>query len=130
MAAKKKLRDSELVKLAHKMEELKAKKNSIDSKVHKLQAEIVSELQRRGTKALENNGTKITLVQNVSIVYHPDLLRDKVGPSGWKRITERVLSKEKLAQAVVAGKIDAAVVDECSEERVSSPYVKVSSRSE
>jgi hypothetical protein len=154
--ALKKLSDAELFVLAADYESGKKIENEGKKKASKAQKLITDELIRRKTKALENEGTKITLVQNESVVYDGDGLWDDLTPKQRRlafdedvnlnglsvetrkkireiipkeelaAVTTRRLNVDNLSVAVQEDKIDAKTVAKRASIVKSAPYIRVS----
>lgn len=124
------LSDRKLNELAKKHMELKSREAKAKADALKIQGRIVKELKRRGTKALETEDVRITVVAPEQVEYDPEELQASLSPSKFRKITERVINKTALSREVQAGRIDGELVAKCSKVNYKSPYIRVSGRSE
>lgn len=92
----------------------------------------VAALRKARLKSLsfEDEGCEVTvtLVEPSALVYDEDKLRKKVGAKVWSSITTAKLDKTKLSEAVRAGKVSPELLAECSTERESTPYLRLTEK--
>jgi hypothetical protein len=116
-----------------KLAELAKERDTLDARIKKLTASkkkrdqaIIKELERRGTKALDVAGVKITKVQGEIVEYDYDELKDVLGAAKFRAITKPVLDKDLLAKAVAKNRVELATVNSCATIRLKAPYILVS----
>lgn len=120
--------DRELARLAQEHKEIKNRIKALEAKAGKRKDVILAELERRGLKAIETEEVRVTMVQRTVVNYHVDQLKERLGPSKFKRITKPVVDKDALAEAVQQGKVNMEDVDACSSLQYQAPYITVSPR--
>lgn len=119
------MRDSEIFQLVEKQVEYASKAKKYEAKADEIKEKVIREMERRDLKALENDNLRVTYVQNETVKYSLDLLKEHLQKATIKRITSEVLDKAKLSAEVQVGHIPQDVVAECSEVFYSKPYIKV-----
>lgn len=120
--------DAQIIKLYRKREEIKNKMASLNSLATDASEKIVAEMQSRGTRMIENDGQRVTLVCPEPVVYDEEAARTilKRSPKGravLKRITIEVIDKKALSSEVQAGNIQAATVNKFASVKPSKPYL-------
>lgn len=125
-----KLTDSRLAELAQRHKELKAKEAKFKADAEKIQGKVIKEMTRRGTKAIEHQGSKeivrVTVVQQESVDIDFEKLKHRLKPNHARKVTKEVLDIAALQQLVQSGKVSPATVAACSEVTPKKPYMLVS----
>ncbi len=112
------------------LESLRNEKDRIDAEIKKIQSDLITHLDEHETKTLdvEVDGRPVTItrVQAVRTEIDEVALRESLDKSEWLKVTTRVLDKKKLEAHIASGEIDVRVVADCTSEKPSSPYIKLS----
>lgn len=151
--------DKQLFSLLDERQDLLDRIAKLQAKADKMKGQVIEEMERRGTTALENDRFRVSYVVNSTVTYDEDALfkdltpaqrreafRDEVNLNALKpdtrravieslpraerrQATTRVLDVSSLSAAVQAGKVPFDVVDKHSAVKESAPYIRVSIRS-
>jgi len=121
-----KLTDKELATLARKREAVKEEMAELQDKYDKFSDKILTELEKRGTKAIEHDGVRIAYVQGKSTIYNFDAMKKSLPTPLLKKITKEVLDTSALQEMVQKGKISPAKLAKFTEIRENAPYPKIS----
>lgn len=118
------LSDQQLFDLAEENEVEAQRIAKLVQQLDKNKAEVIAELEARGTQALEHGGYRINGVwANDTWIDETGLLLDLPKPLR-KKVTKRVLDKKRLSQAVQAGEIDPVVLAAHSGTKPKKPYYR------
>jgi hypothetical protein len=120
--------DSRLYQIARRKDEAAQREKDGKREKDDLNAKLVGELQRRRTKSMERPGVKVTLVEPEETKYDWDVLASLLTPRILRSIQVEAVDKEKLAEAVQAGRIDTALLAQATTVTQKSAYVNVSIR--
>lgn len=66
-----------------------------------------------------------TRIQATSIIIDEPKLKKRLGLALWNRVSTRTLDKKKLEAYIASGEVKASIVAECSIDKTSAPFVKV-----
>ena len=116
--------------LSLELAKIKGEKKALTLKEQELQAELLDVLEKTGqqTHVFTDNGqsVRVTRVQSSTMIIDEPRLKKRLGTAGWNRISTRMFDKRKLDLALRDGLIKATIVAECSEQKESSPFIKIS----
>lgn len=151
-----KFTDRELVQLARQAEKAKQKVEKAKQEEAALKKQVLDEMQLRGTKAIEHDGTRLTFVQAERVHYDEQSLYGLLTPAQRRMVfnenvdlnalpaktrkavmevvpksqrlavTTRSLDVSALSQATQSGSIDVEVANSVSEVVPSAPYYRLS----
>lgn len=121
--------DAELAENGKKYKSAQRREATAKKAKEDLRDLIKPELVARGTRSLETNGVKITHVTPEEVVYNWDKLRKRLSKKQLRRIQVDAVDRQKLAEAIEDGIVDAADVEQCSEIVQKSGYINVSIQS-
>lgn len=111
------------------LHDLRAEAKALGIQIGEKQADVLVQMDKQGIKSHKVKVGKTILTatkqQNHTLVYDEDKLRKRLGSALWNKITTRVLDKKKLEAFVASGEIPVTTLAACSEEKPSSPFVKV-----
>lgn len=119
----KRLSDAELMRKARLAQKRKEAAKKLNASAAELEKTVMEEMQRRKTRVLEHNGTKITRVQTDKTTINSDELLAILTPGQRKLCQKRVFDRQGLEAAVQAGLIDIELVSKHSEIRPNNPYL-------
>lgn len=114
--------DAALAKLARRFKAQDAVAKKEKEAADTLKKKIVDEFARRGTKALEHSGVKMTIVTPQSVEYDAQGLLRRLTPEQRRLVTVRNLDVEALSRAVQEGKIRMTLVDKYSDVKTKASY--------
>lgn len=117
--------DAALAKLARRWKAADAEAKKAKEASDVLKQKIVDEFARRGTKALEHSGVKMTIVTPQTVTYDAQGLLARLTPEQRRLVTTRTLDVEALSRAVQEGAIKMRLVDRYSEVKKKSSYPSV-----
>lgn len=100
----------------------------LKDKENEMRSTIVAGMLERKIKKTSSGGYTATLSQKSGGEYlNSDALKKRLGAALWKEVTTTVLDREKLNAMIALGKIDAAVVAQCTEKgEPGNPYITFS----
>jgi hypothetical protein len=110
--------------MAQEVEELNGRISALSAKVTKRKAAIITEMERRGTRAIEHDGRRLTYVQSETVVYDEDRILAGLSPAKREKVVRKVLDKGLLLAAVQAGTIKATFVTAHTSVRSNNPYYR------
>ena len=109
---------TELDEVGEKIKELEARKT-------KLRDAITNELILTGNEQVElPDGRKASVVKPERTQINETVLKKKLGPATWKKVSKVVLDKDRLEAAVDRGEVDLTDVAEAAIVIPNQPYVK------
>lgn len=114
--------DAALAKLARRFKAQDAVAKKEKEAADTLKKKIVDEFARRGTKALEHSGVKMTIVTPQSVEYDAQGLLRRLTPEQRRLVTVRNLDVEALSRAVQEGHIRMTLVDKYSDVKTKASY--------
>lgn len=120
------LTDRRLAQLGAQHESIRQQIKELEAEKTRISDKIIEEMERRNTRQIDTNGTKITMAQNESVRYDFDGLAADLGTAKIRKVQKREVDPTLLAQEVQAGHIDAALVARNSMVKTSKPYIRVS----
>jgi hypothetical protein len=95
-----------------------------------LSPKIITELKRRGTKALDAMGWKVNHVVQMMTVYDTDEARRRLTKAKFMAVTERVVTSDAVAAALSEGKITERELARFSKRVPKSSYILVNPASD
>lgn len=119
------LSDRKLAELGQEYDALGDRINKLKGKREIIAGKVIAEMERRGTKALEANGIRVSVAQNSTVRYNLDKLRRLLSKKQLTAITTEVVDKEKLAQAVQDSVVELKDIEKASEVSWASPYIRI-----
>jgi len=117
--------DARLAQLAKRWKELKDQEKKTARERAELGARIMTELERRNTRLIETAGQKITLVSPEEVRYDFDRMVELFGTAKMRKVQRREVDKDELARAMTSGRLDPAVVAQCSMVIQKAPYLSI-----
>ena len=92
--------------------------------------ELLDELNIDSFTYEDDEGMKVkaTKVQGSSLVFDEPQLKKALGAKAWKTVTRLVLDRTRLEDAVAEGRVDPVTIAECSSEKDSKPYIKLTAK--
>lgn len=107
---------------------LKQTAKETQEEFEEVQKRVISTLERTGKKSITANDRNLrgTLVKGSTMVLDDEALKKTLGAKIWNKITKRVLDKEKLEAHIVTGEVDKHLVAQCTTEKDSKPYIRLS----
>lgn len=125
--------DRMLARLAMELSKARADEQAAQAVKSEKTGKIVTELDRRGTRKLTTglgaNEITMTKVAPEETTYDWDALAEHLPVRVMRSIQRQQVDPQKLAEAVQDGRIDSALVAQCSTVRAKSAYVLVSLKS-
>lgn len=121
-----KLSDSRIMELAAEVKAIETEISARTAEILKRKTKIIAEMERRGTKAIEHGGKRITYVQSTSVIYDEDRILAGLTPKKVEKITKRVMDRGLLLAAVQNGTIKATFLDAHTTVRENAPYYRLS----
>lgn len=114
-----------------RLDDLRGQVKGLNADIAELQEEVLEDMASLGLNSRtvrQPNGKplKATRMQNTSLVFNEPALRKRLGSVLWNKVSTRSLDKRKLEQQIAEGNIAAQILAECSEEKTTKPFVKVS----
>lgn len=88
--------------------------------------ELAKEFDARGTHLLENDGVRVTDTIQMRTVYDFDELEARLGSKVARKFQKREVDPTALSQMIQSGRVDAAIVADCSYEVEHARYPTVS----
>jgi hypothetical protein len=123
------MEDRELFRLVAERQEILERVEALQARADKRKEKVVSEMERRGIKALESDKFRVSYVCQERVDYSLDALKNSVTPALFRKITKPVVDRDALSGLVQMGKIPTEVVADCSTVSTSKPYIVVKSKS-
>jgi hypothetical protein len=117
------LSDRRLAELSRQYLDLKRQQGDIKKQMSKISDKIIAEMDRRGTRLIENLGMRITLTRTEVTTYDYEGLLFALGQQKVNRLRPQSIDAGALAREVTTGRIDLAVVEPHTIVRVNSPYI-------
>jgi hypothetical protein len=124
------LSDAKLARLGKKYDALKEQIKALEAEKAKISTAVIKELDRRGTKAIECDGTRVSIVRQTTTQYNIDLAREVLPAAVFKKVVKTVLDPALVAQQQQAGKITVEDAAEFATVITKAPYISVGSASE
>lgn len=121
----KRLSDAQLVLKAKRSTKMKERAKELQNEASRLDGVVMKELERRHTRVLEHNGTKITRVQTERVTINSEELLATLTPAQRKLCEKKVFDRQGLEAAVQAGIIAIEKVTPHSETTLNNPYLVV-----
>lgn len=118
--------DRRLAQLGRMRDEASKAEKDSKAKRQELDAKIIAELDRRGTKTITAMGVKVTKSAQTRKWYDWDYLAERLPAKQMRRIQKRAVDNERLAEALQDNSIDAAVIAGAMRSTVTEPYTSVS----
>jgi hypothetical protein len=120
--------DEKMVEYWQEREKWRLRAQKASKRQSEIDTKLIAEFERRGTKAIEHGGVRVTYVAAETVVFPEEKVRARFRRSSklrevLARCTKEVLDTKALASEVQAGNIPAAVIAEVSEIKPSRPYV-------
>ena len=124
------LTDRALAGLARKVDQFRKAEKSSKGEKDRFTEKAIEELNRRGTKSLEishqGDIVKVTGVYPEETYYDWMILSERLTSRQLKLIQSETVDREKLAEAIQSGKIDAADVAAATVIQRNKPWLSVS----
>jgi hypothetical protein len=122
------MEDRELFRLTQERAEILERIEALQARADKRKDKIISEMERRGVTALENEKLRVSYVQQERVSYNLDSLRQRLSPALFRKITKQVVDPTALSGMVQMGKVEPEIVADCSTVTPSKPYIVVKSK--
>lgn len=100
-------------------------RDDADKECTKIRARLRDIMEELNEEAFDFPAGKVAYVAPSSEVLDQEKLRARIGEAMWKRITTRVLDKNKLSAHIKSKEIDPKVVARCTNEVPGTAYAKV-----
>jgi hypothetical protein len=123
---KPKLTDEQLIAQAKANKKLEKKIDKLAGELKDGKKIVVDEMEARGTRAIEHGGKRCTLVKGTYTSRDDEGLRAALKPKQRALVCKEVIDASALSQAVQAGQIDKALVDQYSEVKNKAAYYLLS----
>lgn len=117
--------DRKLAALGKAYEKVRLQVKELEAEQEGYKKLILGELGRRGTKAIEAAGVKVTRVEQGMTSYSYDLLREAIGKRAG-RYRKREVDVAALSRAVQSGDVPTDIIDQITITGTKAPYVSVS----
>lgn len=102
-------------------------KRDIDALVENLEdldTRLIAEMKEAGITKVETSLGKINLVQNNTVVWNEEVLRELLKPAQWKRIIVEKIDKTRLEAEITVGRIDGGEVEVAKSIKQSKPFLR------
>ena len=103
--------------LKSQLDELTAQLNDIDQT-------LIKEFQAQGLKSVTTALGKVHLVQNNTVVWNEEILKEMLTPAQWNRVTVRKVDKNLLEAEVTVGRIESSLVEGAKSIKQSKPFLR------
>lgn len=119
------LSDRKLARLGREYDVLHQQIKSLEEQKRAISQKVIAELDRRGTKAIEADGVRVSVVRQQSVVYNTDMAKEVLGPRLFKKVQKVVVDPGALAAAQQAGDVSVEQVAEFSSLVPKSAYISI-----
>lgn len=120
--------DRKMARLALEAQELAAEAARLQAEAREKKQQVQDEMVRRGLRAVEGNGVRVTLVEPEGVTWDVQKLESKIPAKLWKDLHTPVLDWEKVSEAVSEGRLRPNIVDACTEVEAKTPYIRITAR--
>lgn len=103
---------------------LKATIDDLVERLATLDADVIAQMQEAGLTKVETVLGKINLVQNHTVVWNEEVLKELLSPSQWKRVIVEKIDKARLDAEIVVGRIDGGDVEVAKSIKQSKPFLR------
>lgn len=121
------LSDKKLAALGEKYRAIQEQIKSLDADRKEISAKVIAELERRGTKAIEHDGVRVSIVQQSTTNYSIEAAREVLPRTVFKKVTKTALDTTAIAQQVSAGVIEPETLAAFATVSQKAPYIAVGS---
>jgi hypothetical protein len=119
---------SEIDDLVETLVAWKHAKADAEEMIAETQAKLMAVMEAQGKSKVTTQRGKATVVRPTRLHIDEERLHSHLDEDVWDRITRRVVDKDKLESAVSLDLVDAELVADCTDERPTKPYIKVTER--
>jgi hypothetical protein len=124
------LSDAKLAQLGRKYSRLTDEIKALEADKKEISQRVIRELERRGTKAVENDGIRVSIVQQSTTNYSLEAARDALPARVFKKVLKMSIDAGLLSQQVQAGVVTPEQVAEIATVTPKAPYIAVGSATE
>ena len=115
----------EIIAMLTELDEIMEKAKELEARRIKLRDALTNELILTGNEKVElPDGRKANVVQSERTQINETVLKKKLGPTVWKKVTKVVLDKDKLERLVDDGEVDITDVAEATVLIPNQPFIK------
>lgn len=117
--------DAKLASLGKKYNDLQAQIKALEADKKEISGKVIAELGRRGTKAVEHGGFRVSIVQQSTTSYHVEAAREVLPARIFKKVQKVTIDAGLLSQQVQAGEVSPEQVAEIATVSLKAPYIAV-----
>lgn len=103
---------------------LKAELDNLTQRLKDFDEVVIAELQSQNLTKFETTVGKVNLVQNNTVVWNEEVLKELLKPVQWKRIIVEKVDKSRLDAELVVGRIDESLVGVARSIKQSKPFLR------
>lgn len=120
------LTDAKLIALAKEYKKAQEAEAEAKAEKEKVKGPIVTEMKRRGIKAIEKAGVRLNLALPTYTVYNMIKMRRVLGKELFAKVTKRVVDTDALEAAINSGKVTPKMLAKFATQEEKSAYPTVS----
>lgn len=122
--------DRKLARLGREYQQVSEQIKALEARKTEIKNTVLAELDRRGTKAIEADGVRVSSVRQTTVVYDASLAREVLGSAKFKKIVKTVVDPALIAAMQQRGEVTVEKVAEFSSVVPKSAYIAVGQASE
>ena len=103
---------------------LKSQLDELTAQLNDLDQTLIKEFQAQGLKSVTTALGKVHLVQNNTVVWNEEILKEMLTPAQWNRVTVRKVDKNLLEAEVTVGRIESSLVEGAKSIKQSKPFLR------
>ncbi len=103
---------------------LKAELDNLTQRLKDFDELVIAELQSQNLTKFETAVGKVNLVQNNTVVWNDEVLKELLKPVQWKRIIIEKVDKSRLDAELMVGRIDESLVEVARSIKQSKPFLR------
>ena len=103
---------------------LKSQLDELTAQLNDLDQTLIKEFQAQGLKSVTTALGKVHLVQNNTVVWNEEILKEMLTPAQWNRVTVRKVDTNLLEAAVTVGRLEISLVEGAKSIKQSKPFLR------
>lgn len=103
---------------------LKAELDNLTQRLKDFDEIVIAELQSQNMTKFETTIGKVNLIQNNTVVWNDEVLKELLKPAQWKRIVVEKVDKNRLESELLVGRIDKNLVEVACSVKQTKPFLR------
>lgn len=122
--------DRKLARLGREYQQVHEQIKALEVRKKEISVKVLAELDRRGTRAIEADGVRVSAVRQTTVAYDPDQALEVLGTRKFKKIVKTVVDPALIAAAQQAGDLTVEQIASFSSVVPKSAYISIGAVSE